>query len=60
MLNGHRHFTQERFERIAEQMKQEQGSTEQLKAENVWEWVGKMNNIQACTREIVEKEIIYQ
>ena len=50
---------QERFERIIEQMKQAQGITEQLKAENAWEWVGKMNNIQACVREIVEREIIY-
>jgi len=24
------------------------------------EWVGRMNNIQACGREIVDKEIIYQ
>ena len=47
-------------ERIIEQMKQEQGITEQLKADNAWEWVGRMNNIQACAREIVDKEIIYQ
>ena len=51
---------QERFERIVEQMKQAQGITEQLKADNAWEWVGRMNNIQACAREIVDKEIIYQ
>ena len=49
---------QERFERIVEQMKQAQGITEQLKAENQMEWVARMNNIQACAREIVEKEII--
>ena len=51
---------QERFERIIEQMKQEQGITEQLKAENQLEWVGRMNNVQACAREIVDKEVIYQ
>ena len=51
---------QDRFERIVEQMKQAQGITEQLKADNAWEWVGRMNNIQACAREIVDKEIIYQ
>ena len=51
---------QERFERIVEQMKQAQGITEQLKADNALEWVGRMNNIQACAREIVDKEIIYQ
>lgn len=50
---------QERFERIVEQMKQAQGITEQLKAENALEWVGRMNNIQTCAREIVDKEIIY-
>ena len=50
---------QERFERIVEQMKQAQGITEQLKADNAWEWVDRMNNIQACAREIVDREIIY-
>lgn len=50
---------QERFERLIEQMKQSQGITEQLKAEYQLEWVGRMNNIQACVREIVEREIIY-
>ena len=49
-----------RFERIVEQMKQAQGITEQLKAENQMEWVARMNNIQACAREIVDKELIYQ
>ena len=39
----------ERFERIMEQMK----------VDNAWEWVGRMNNIQVCAREIVEREIIY-
>lgn len=47
-------------ERIIEQMKQEQGITEQLKAENQMEWVARMNNIQSCAREIVDKEMIYQ
>lgn len=51
---------QDRFERIIEQMKQTQGITEQLKADNQMEWVGRMNNVQACAREIVDKEMIYQ
>ena len=51
---------QERFERIVEQMKQAQGITEQLKADNAWEWVGRMNNIQACAREIVNVELIFR
>jgi len=50
---------QERFERIVEKMKRAQGITEQLKAENQMEWVARMNNIQSCAREIVNKEIIY-
>ncbi|MYN68748.1 TnpV protein [Streptococcus suis] len=51
--------TEERFERLVEQMKQSQGITEQLKSENALEWVQRMNNIQACAREIVNKEIIF-
>ena len=50
---------QERFERLIEGMKQAQGITEQLKAENALKWTGRMNNIRACAREIVEKEIIF-
>ena len=45
---------QERFERLIEGMKQAQGITEQLKAENALEWTGCLNNIRACAREIVE------
>ena len=50
---------EKRFERLVEQMKQAQGITEQLKAENVWEWVRRLNNIQACAMEIVNKEIVF-
>lgn len=50
---------QERFERLIEGMKQAQGITEQLKAENALEWTGRMNNIRACAMEIVHKEIIF-
>jgi len=50
---------QERFEVLIEQMKQAQGITEQLKDENVWEWVRRLNNIQACAMEIVNKEIVF-
>lgn len=45
--------------RLVEQMKQAQGITEQLKAENALEWTGRMNNIRACAMKIVNKEIIY-
>lgn len=49
----------EHFERLIEQMKQAQGITERLKAENALEWVGRMNNIHACAREIMEAGIVY-
>ena len=50
---------EELFFRLVEQMKQAQGITEQLKAENALEWVHRMNNIRACAREIVNEEIIF-
>jgi hypothetical protein len=50
---------QERFERLIGGMKQAQGITERLKEENALEWLGRMNNIRACAREIVNEEIIY-
>ena len=50
---------QERFERLIEGMKQAQGITERLKEENALEWTGRLNNIRAYAREIVEREIIY-
>lgn len=50
---------EERFERLVEQMKQSQDTTEQLKSENALEWVQKMNNIRACAIEVINNEIIY-
>lgn len=50
---------QEFSEKLIEQMKQSHGVTEQLKAENALEWVGRMNSIQACTTEIVNDELIF-
>ena len=50
---------QERFERLIEGMKQAQGITEQLKEENALEWTGRLANIRACVREIVNDEIIF-
>ena len=45
--------------RLVEQMADKEGVTEQLKAENPMLWVGKMNEIHARAREIVNMEIIY-
>ncbi|CAK7017723.1 MAG: hypothetical protein ENTB_01479 [Enterocloster aldenensis] len=50
---------QERYERLVEDMKKSQGITEQLKVENMSEWVGRMNNIRACAKEIIDDEIVY-
>ena len=50
---------QERMDTIIQQMAQTQGVTEALKAADPMAWVGRMNNIQACARKLVVKEIIY-
>lgn len=47
------------LDRIVEQMKEKQGVTEQLKAENQMLWVGRMNNIRMCAEEIVVRELVY-
>lgn len=47
------------FLRLVKEYADRQGVTEQLKAENVTEWIGRMNNIQAYVREVVGKELIY-
>ena len=49
----------EMLDRIVEKMKEKQGVTEQLKAENQMLWVGKMNNIIACAEEVVVREVVY-
>lgn len=48
------------FFRLVKEYADRQGVTERLKAENQLEWVGRMGNIRACAREIVNAEIIYQ
>ena len=40
------------FHRLIKEMAERQGVTEILKAEQLWEWIGLMNNIQACAREL--------
>lgn len=47
------------FSRLVKEYADRQGVTEQLKAENQLLWVQRINNIRACTREVVEREIIY-
>ena len=45
---------------LVEQMMKKQGVTEELKRQNQMEWVGKVNNIKACVKEIIYDEIIYR
>ncbi len=47
------------FFRLIDDMAKSEGITEQLKAENQMEWVGRMNNIKERAREIVNTELIY-
>ncbi len=50
---------QEMLDRLIEQMAKAEGITEQLKAENQMEWVGRMNNVRTRARKIICEEIIY-
>ena len=50
---------EEMFSEIVNQMKISEGITEQLKAENQMEWIGKMNNIRQQAIKIVNNDIIY-
>ena len=47
------------FSRLVEQMKVNEGITEQLKVNDQLEWVARMNNIEARAREIVNHELIF-
>ncbi len=47
------------FSRLAEQMKLNEGITEQLKEQDQMEWVARMNSIEACAKEIVNHELIF-
>ena len=47
------------FNRLVKQMAKREGVTEQLKATNQMQWVGKMNNIRQRATEIVNSELIY-
>ncbi len=50
---------EERLDVIIEQMKAAEGVTEELKAKNQLEWVGRMNNIRNRAEEIINSEMIY-
>jgi len=49
----------EMYDRLVKQFKEQQGITEQLKADDMMAWVQAMNGITNQAREIVYNEIIY-
>lgn len=51
--------SQERFSRIVEQMKQDQGITEQLKENEPIKWIGIMSCVKQQAEEIIFDELIY-
>lgn len=61
-LNSHLHEIDvratEMYERIVNQLKEQQGITEKLKADDMMAWVQAMNNIANQAREIVNNEVI--
>lgn len=50
---------EEMYFRLVKQMAEREGVTEQLKAQNQMEWVGRMNNIRNGVAEIIYAEIIF-
>ena len=50
---------QEMEQQLISQLAQQEGVTEQLKAENQMEWVAQMNNIRNRADEIVLNDLIY-
>ena len=50
---------EEMLYRVVKQLSEKEGITEQLKAENQMEWVGRMNNIRNRATEIVNAELVY-
>ena len=47
------------FSQLVKQMAEQEGITEQLKADSQMEWAGRMNNIRSAVEEIVNTEIIF-
>lgn len=50
---------EDRIKTIISQLIKQENVTEELKAINQMEWVGKMNSIKNCAEEIVLSELIY-
>lgn len=49
----------EMYDRLVKQLKEQQGITEQLKADDMMAWVQAMNNITNQAKEIVNQSVFY-
>ena len=62
-LNSYLHDVDNRatemYDRLVKQLKEQQGITKQLKADDMMAWVQAMNNIANQAREIVYNEVVY-
>lgn len=62
-LNSYLHDVNARakkmYDNLVKQLAEQEGITEQLKADNQMDWVGRMNNIRSRATEIVNTELIY-
>lgn len=47
------------YDTLIEQMKESEGVTEELKEQNQWEWICRMQNIEVRASEVVTTELIY-
>ncbi len=50
---------QRMFDELMDEIAKQEGITEQLKAKDMMKWVGLMNNIRSCAKEVVMKDLIY-
>lgn len=50
---------EEMFYQLVKQMAEREGVTEQLKADNQMEWVGRMNNIKSRAMEVVNTDMVF-
>ena len=62
-LNAYLHnidiIAKEEYDLLVKQFAENQGVTEQLKAENQMQWIQRMNNIANQAREIIYNDMIY-
>lgn len=62
-LNSYLHDVNARakkmYDNLVKQLAEQEGITEQLKADNQMDWVGRMNNIRSRATEIVNTEVVY-